>query len=392
MKIAIVVSHPIQHFCPMYASWAKNQNVELIVFFASNLGVQTYNDPDFGREVKWGNLYLNEFNHLFLNDQTALAVNQSLDAPSLEDELLKFRPDLVIQYGRIYKFNKRVRIWTKKNNVKLAYISDSENRHAESIFKLVVKRVVFPFYFWGIDYFFTVGDSNEDFYRQYYVKNYKMFRMNFSIDINHFDSCYEKRHVLRNQLRKNLDIADNEIVISVVGKLVEWKSHKDLISLLYLIEKNGGWPKIHLIIAGSGPLEITLKLQADNLKINCVHFLGFVDTTDLPIVYAASDIYGHPSKFDRHSLSVSEAIYMGLPVIISDTTGSHGPTDDVRDGLNGYVFEQGNIFDLYEKFCRLRNSERRMRLGNNSKKIANNIQYNAHYGFLNNFIDFVKNS
>ena len=90
LKIAIVVSHPIQHFCPMYASWAKNEKVKLKVFFASNIGAVRYHDNNFGKEIKWGNLYLEEFDHHFLNGNKTIAVNKSLDAPDLENQLNRF--------------------------------------------------------------------------------------------------------------------------------------------------------------------------------------------------------------------------------------------------------------------------------------------------------------
>ena len=46
LKIAIVVSHPIQHFCPQYVSFAKNKDIELKVFFGSALGHKKYTDND----------------------------------------------------------------------------------------------------------------------------------------------------------------------------------------------------------------------------------------------------------------------------------------------------------------------------------------------------------
>ena len=62
LRVAIVVSHPIQHFCPQYVSFAKNKNIELKVFFASALGYKKYADANFKKEISWGNLQLEKFN------------------------------------------------------------------------------------------------------------------------------------------------------------------------------------------------------------------------------------------------------------------------------------------------------------------------------------------
>ena len=42
-------------------------------------------------------------------------------------------------------------------------------------------------------------------------------------------------------------------------------------------------------------------------------------------------------------VAISEAVYMGCPVVLSDRCGSYGPTDDVQVGRNGSVFPCGNV-------------------------------------------------
>ena len=84
-KIAIVISHPVQHFCPMYASWAKLNGISLKVFFASNLGSAKYFDTNFKKEISWSNLYLDEFSHEFLNGDKTLQSTQELDAENFSE-------------------------------------------------------------------------------------------------------------------------------------------------------------------------------------------------------------------------------------------------------------------------------------------------------------------
>jgi glycosyltransferase involved in cell wall biosynthesis len=75
---------------------------------------------------------------------------------------------------------------------------------------------------------------------------------------------------------------------------------------------------------------------------------GFIGLDELPIYYIASDIYIHPSSHDPHPLAVSEALYCGLPSIVSDRIGSIGVTDDIRDGITGWVFRDGDTTALSE--------------------------------------------
>ena len=87
LKIALVVSHPIQHFCPQYVSFAENKQIEFKVFFASTLGFKKYIDPGFKKEISWNNLNLDQFQHEFLNGEDVLKVDKNIDAITLNESL-----------------------------------------------------------------------------------------------------------------------------------------------------------------------------------------------------------------------------------------------------------------------------------------------------------------
>src|ERR1700744_2770781 len=129
MKLAIIISHPIQHFCPQYASLAKRPDLQVKVFFASTLGYKQYMDANFGRPIAWNNLRLEEFDHEFLNGGEALPADKHLDAPALGKALEAFAPELVLLHGYFQKYQRRAYRWARRHAVPLAYISDSERRH-----------------------------------------------------------------------------------------------------------------------------------------------------------------------------------------------------------------------------------------------------------------------
>jgi len=344
VRIALVVSHPIQHFCPQYASFAKHPRINFKVFFGSALGLKKYIDPDFQQEISWGNLQLENFDHIFLNGEESLPSNKHLDALSLEKELKAFTPNIVIVYGYFQKLQRRALKWARQNNIAVGYISDSEKRQRRNLFKEIFKRFFLWRYFKNIEYFLTVGDANEAFYRFYGVPDRKFVRMHFPIDVNHYEKCFELKSVLRRQIRIKFGIPENEFVMIVVGKLVHWKNQDHLIDALKLLEQRN--IKVHLFIIGSGETTSILKQKASFLKKNKVYFPGFVNIDELPAYYAACDCYIHPASVEPHSLSISEAVYMGCPVILSDRCGSHGESDDVRHNENGYVYKFGDIRHL----------------------------------------------
>jgi len=69
INVALVVSHPIQHFCPAYVNWGKIDQINFKVFFVSSLGYKPYKDKNFGKEIVWDNLSIDEFQHYFQTNE-----------------------------------------------------------------------------------------------------------------------------------------------------------------------------------------------------------------------------------------------------------------------------------------------------------------------------------
>ena len=103
---------------------------------------------------------------------------------------------------------------------------------------------------------------------------------------------------------------------------------------------------ITVILVGSGGDDDMLRHAALKIGPGGVIFSGFVQPIDLIKYYYAADIYIHCSEKEPHSLAISEAIYAGLPVIISSKCGSYGSYDDVQAGKNGFVYTCGDIEHL----------------------------------------------
>lgn len=382
LKLAVVVSHPIQHFCPQYVSFQKIENIDCKIFFASALGYKKYIDPAFKQEISWDNLHLDKFQHVFLNGEKVIPSNKRLDATDIEDKLEEFKPDVIITYGYWQKIQRRVYNWAVKNKVKLAYISDSELMHKSNFLKKIFKFFFLKKYFSLIDYFLSVGDSNEDFYKYYGVDVKQIIRMHFPIDIYLYEESYASRSLLRKEIRERYAIGEREIVASVVGKLVSWKRQASIIKAMSIMEKEGLY--MHLFVIGSGDKLTALKKAAKTLITSKVHFTGFLSVNDLPHYYAASDFYVHPSSYEPHSIAISEAIYMGCPVIVSNTSGSYGRTDDVQENKNGFIFSLGKIDTLINAIRILSTDhELRKKFSDYSHKISKEFQQTAHFGVIN---------
>jgi glycosyltransferase involved in cell wall biosynthesis len=350
-KVALIVSHPIQHFCPAYANWAKSTDYDFKVFFMSALGFKPYNDESFGKEIVWGNLYLDQFDHYFKSNE-AKKVTKDENAGVLLEELKSYQPDVVIGYGYAHKFQREIKAWTKNQGSKYYYVSDSENNNKESLIKRSLKKQFVSKYFKNIDRFLTVGTANEIYYTKNNVPLRKLTRLNFSIDVLHYDRIYEARVAERYRIRKKHNLSDTDFVTAMVGKLIDKKRQLDLIKSLSLIDSDQ-FPKITCFIIGTGEDSAKLKEAAKKLHYQNVIFTDFVKPEELSSYYAACTVYTHTASYEPHSLAISEAIYLGIPCIISSNCGSYGPHDDIIDGYSGSIYDYSDTKQLSNLWLKL---------------------------------------
>ena len=118
-----------------------------------------------------------------------------------------------------------------------------------------------------------------------------------------------------------------------VGRLIDLKN----VSMLVEVFNKNGKP---LTIVGTGVLEQELKNKA---KEN-ISFTGFVENEKLGSIYQNHDVFILSSYHEVWGLVVEEALYWGLPVIVSDRVGSS--EDMVKDLNTGLIFKNNDCEDL----------------------------------------------
>lgn len=192
------------------------------------------------------------------------------------------------------------------------------------------------------------------------------------------DEKFYQREDVRTTL-SNIQAGDK--VVLFTGRVSHEKGVMELPEIFNELRKT--FPEIKLVIAGTGPAERELREALPESV-----FLGWVDHSDLPIIYSSADILVLPSKFDTFSCVVLEALSCGLPVIAYKTKG---PKDIIEDGINGYLVNsnQGFVLKLKEYFADVslqktfRDKALERALKYNKEKIIQDLLYNVgiEYGF-----------
>jgi glycosyltransferase involved in cell wall biosynthesis len=121
----------------------------------------------------------------------------------------------------------------------------------------------------------------------------------------------------KEQLRKELDLEDRRVVISI-GRLVKLKGLDVLLRAFKPVVMRT--PKALLLIVGDGPERGHLEKLTASLGLqDHVRFLGFRE--DIPRLLGAADLFCLPSFKEGMPASLIEAQGAGLPAVASDLGG-----------------------------------------------------------------------
>jgi hypothetical protein len=100
IRLAIVVSHPIQHFVSFYRAIAALPGVDLQVIYGSRKGLKAYFDTEMNATLSWNMDLLSGYPHVFLpRADKATESRRTVNDPALSPALDKFGPDAVLIYG-----------------------------------------------------------------------------------------------------------------------------------------------------------------------------------------------------------------------------------------------------------------------------------------------------
>lgn len=153
--------------------------------------------------------------------------------------------------------------------------------------------------------------------------------------------------------------------ILTVARLTQQKSIDTLIDALAILRARD--IDAHLRMVGDGDQRSNLEQRAGAKNMQAhVEFFGMRPQTELPALYAASDVFVLPSIREGMGLVLAEALLCGVPVVAAD---SGGVTDIVHANETGLLFPERDasaLADALEKYAR--DPELSARLAENGRK------------------------
>ncbi|MBN1694073.1 glycosyltransferase family 4 protein [candidate division WOR-3 bacterium] len=171
-------------------------------------------------------------------------------------------------------------------------------------------------------------------------------------------------------LRKELNISENDIVLGSVGNISWVKGYENLIISMGALKKKHKNLKLLIIgkiLSTQAGYYKQLKRLASSMGLEQdIYFLGQRD--DIPQLLSLTDIFILPSLTEGTPLSILEAMSMKLPVIASRVGGV---PEVVSDGKTGLLVNPGNPDEITDAVLKLlKNPKIRKEMGAKARKIA----------------------
>jgi len=159
----------------------------------------------------------------------------------------------------------------------------------------------------------------------------------------------------RARARRMMGIAADQFTVGWIGRMTAVKRADDI--LLAFKELREGGVDARLCLVGDGPDRDAIEDAAYKLGIvrHCL-FLGY--QVDVAPFYAAFDALVLPSANEGTPVSAIEALAGGKPVV---ATRVGGVPDVVRDGVDGFLVEPGDVAALSERMRELAHDRARAR-------------------------------
>jgi phosphatidylinositol alpha 1,6-mannosyltransferase len=145
--------------------------------------------------------------------------------------------------------------------------------------------------------------------------------------------------------RRSLGIADDEMVVAFLGRIVMEKGLDVFADAIHALSKRS--VRHRVIVIGDGPARPWFEQQLPDAI-----FLGHQEGGDLARVLASADVLLNPSITEAFGNVTLEAMACGLPVVAADSTGA---TNLVRDGETGMLVDYDEIdafADALEAYAR----------------------------------------
>ena len=384
VRLAYLVSHPIQYQAPLLRRIALEPDIDLTVLFGSDFSVRGYKDRGFGVEVAWDTPLLDGYRSEFLRPLRDTG-EVSPTTPISRGIYRRLQhsdgsPAFDALWVHGYASVNALQGILAANALGIPVLLRAESWLADRVrspWTLAVKSAFFRLLGKGIAAILPIGTVNAAYWTHYFGSSVPQFLMPYAVNNDYFASLAKAAEPREPELRAELGLAADRPVILFASKLQERKHADHLVEAYRLFVRDRMQDQMQdrpcLVIVGDGEQRARLEAQvqhlveAQHLTAEDVHFAGFRNQSELPRFFQLADVFVLPSRHEPWGLIVNEAMAAGCPAIVSSDVGCHA--DLITDGVEGCVFPVGDVGALADALRRVFSTpDAAARMGDNARR------------------------
>lgn len=245
--------------------------------------------------------------------------------------------NILIGFILLFLRNTKVVIWTMAHSYGANNFTENLRLKWTSLYKNI----------------FVYTDKEVDKLRSTGFKKQNIIGMNNGLDQLKIDKQISIWNSYRiDKWKKKMNLESNYILLSVARLIPKNKFELMIKALPFLIKSI---PTVKWIIVGDGQEKVSLKELAKKLAVErYIVFAGSIfEEEELAPYFLSSEIFIHPSSV---GLSMMHAFGYGLPIVVDDVEGMHGPEYGAfRNNETGKNYERNNSEDLANKIIEIAN-------------------------------------
>jgi glycosyltransferase involved in cell wall biosynthesis len=347
-RLAIIVSHPIQYYVPIYQQLAQRDDIALKVFFTWHDGSAPTQDPGFGQAITW-DIPLRE------GYSFELARNHAADPgmhhffglrnPDLVARVMEWEPSVVHITGWAWWSHLQALKAFHDLGIPTLFRGDSHllDEKLSGPRWWMKKACLSRIFRWPMAFLVT-GQANAQYYRAFGVEPSRLIASPHAIDCDRFANPAQAYEQDALNWRRALGISDEQLVFLFAGKFEPRKRPLDFMTAIQRLEQNN----VVGIMVGAGEqqaeVDAIAKAHPDRFRV-----LPFQNQSRMPVVYRLADLFVLPSLYgETWGLAVNEALACSRPVLVSDKVGC---ASDVVDSSCGFVVTNALLPDILRELA-----------------------------------------
>jgi glycosyltransferase involved in cell wall biosynthesis len=347
-RVVAVASHPIQYHAPWFRAMARRDDIDFSVLFIQQPDAQAQG-RGFGVAFEWDIPLLEGYAWQKVEHLEGRGGLDGFFAARIADPgrlLAQLRPDVLILTGWHVWPLVQMLMAARRRRIPVVMRGEANALRARPMPARLWHRWLLA----RCSAFLPIGQASRAFYAGYGVQPERQFDAPYFVENERFSTSAAQTLPERDALRQKWSIPAAAACFCYAGKLEPKKRPLDLLEALRAAVAASARP-LHLLVVGTGELMDTARRFATEHALP-VTFCGFLNQTEIPAAYVASDCLVLPSDFgETWGLVVNEAMACGRPALVSDRVGC--AADLIVPGVTGDVFPFGDTAALAAKLTQL---------------------------------------